>query len=257
MRIVILDSSQSMTSKYGMERLKHIIKDHGNEVVAIITNINFKPKHIGIISRVKKKIKKSESLIFIDLYYKIIKKTLGRKYYWVYSEIEEYSDFSKIFSGPIHKVEKINSNEVVELLKSYDCDVAFHSGGMIIRKEVLSVPKIGVIGYHHGDIEKYRGPFPAFWELYNNEKEVGVTVQILNPGLDTGPIICKKYFNVNSEKLKNIQQRIFWETATLGSESITKLKDPTFSPITSYKLGTYRSYPSLIQTLKLIIKGKI
>lgn len=39
-----------------------------------------------------------------------------------------------------------------------------------------------MLSYHHGDMRRYRGQPPGFWELYNGEREIGVTVQRLAAG---------------------------------------------------------------------------
>jgi hypothetical protein len=70
-------------------------------------------------------------------------------------------------------------------------DVLFRSGFGILREPVLSLARYGVLSYHHGDIRKYRGQPPAFWELYHGEREMHVTVQVLSAELDAG-IIAKE-----------------------------------------------------------------
>ena len=62
------------------------------------------------------------------------------------------------------------------------------AGFGIIGEPLLSLAPHGVLAYHHGDMRRYRGMPPAFWELFNDETEMGVTVQRLSPGLDDGAL---------------------------------------------------------------------
>ena len=75
------------------------------------------------------------------------------------------------------------SKATIEKVKSYDLDMLLLIDGFgIVKKRMLDTAKIGVLSYHHGNMRNYRGMPPAFWELYNNETEMGVTVQILTAG---------------------------------------------------------------------------
>jgi peptidoglycan/xylan/chitin deacetylase (PgdA/CDA1 family) len=55
--------------------------------------------------------------------------------------------------------------------------------------EIFSLPELGSISLHKGKAPEYRGPVPGFWELYNGESRVGVTVHWAEPGIDSGAII--------------------------------------------------------------------
>lgn len=81
----------------------------------------------------------------------------------------------------------IYCEEHLEEMRSKNLDLLILLGGFgIVRDKIISIPHIGVLSYHHGDMRKYRGMPPAFWEVYNGEKEMGVTVQLLDAGLDSG-----------------------------------------------------------------------
>ena len=81
------------------------------------------------------------------------------------------------------------SERTIAYIKSRRPDVIFRSGFGIIREPILSLAPHGVLSYHHGDMRKYRGQPPAFWELYDGERQMKVTVQELSAGLDCGTII--------------------------------------------------------------------
>ncbi|MFC2110891.1 formyltransferase family protein [Bacteroidota bacterium] len=258
MRIIILDSSKKKTSLYGRERILNILKVHPSDIIAFISSEEHYSKKNSLFQRIINKLQKRKSLFIIDFYFKLFSLFSGKKKSWLYSEENSFLDFRNLYDGPIYNVEKINSKKTHELIKNLDCDLVFHTGGMILKDEVLSAPRIGVIGYHHGDIEKYRGPLPCFWELINNEKKVGVTIQLLNKTLDTGPILLKKHFDIDkSEKLKYLQKKIFWNSSFMASEAISLIKDGNFHPVNNYKLGKYRSYPNVFQVMILAVKGRI
>jgi len=101
--------------------------------------------------------------------------------------------FFKTKNIPVYLTENLYTPETINRIKSHkpDC-IALVGGFGIIKEPVLTLASQGVISYHHGDIRKYRGRPPGFWELYNNEKEMGITIQILDKGLDCGKIVLEK-----------------------------------------------------------------
>jgi methionyl-tRNA formyltransferase len=62
--------------------------------------------------------------------------------------------------------------------------------------EALTAPTFGVISYHHGNLEEYRGRPAAFWEMYHGKKSVGITIQRLTDSLDGGDIVAETTVNI-------------------------------------------------------------
>lgn len=77
----------------------------------------------------------------------------------------------------------------ISVIRGYHLDVIVRFSFNIIRGDILSVPRYGVWSFHHGDIEKYRGGPPCFWEIYFGEASTGVTLQRLNERLDGGVVL--------------------------------------------------------------------
>jgi hypothetical protein len=55
----------------------------------------------------------------------------------------------------------------------------------------LNLCKFGIISFHHGDNDFYRGGPPGFWEVYNKEPSTGFVIQRLTEDLDGGKVIFK------------------------------------------------------------------
>ncbi len=64
--------------------------------------------------------------------------------------------------------------------------------GKILKKDILSVPRLGFINIHFSLLPKYRGGAPVPWALMRGEEETGVTSFWLDKGMDTGPIFLQK-----------------------------------------------------------------
>ena len=62
--------------------------------------------------------------------------------------------------------------------------------GLIIRQDVIAIPKHGVINLHSGVLPDYRGVMATFRAMLNQEPEIGSTLHyIQDSGIDTGDII--------------------------------------------------------------------
>jgi methionyl-tRNA formyltransferase len=60
--------------------------------------------------------------------------------------------------------------------------------GRILPAQTLAIPKHGCINLHFSLLPKYRGAAPVQRAIESGERESGVTVFALDPGMDTGPI---------------------------------------------------------------------
>ena len=56
-----------------------------------------------------------------------------------------------------------------------------------------------VLNLHNGPLPKYRGVNPINWALRNGEREHGVTIHEITPGIDDGPILSQTKFTIYPE----------------------------------------------------------
>lgn len=152
------------------------------------------------------------------------------------------------------------SSETISRIREYGLDIfVLINGYGIIKKELLSVTPLGVLSYHHGNMRKYRGMPPAFWELFNNEKEIGITVQKLNEGLDCGiPIVEKTVLIKKQDSLNSLINRIYDVSIDMMHDSLAKLMNPDFKPEKIESFGQVYTLPNfrqwLILRMKLILR---
>lgn len=148
------------------------------------------------------------------------------------------------------------SSETIERIREFELDILILVNGYgIIKKELLSITPLGVLSYHHGNMRKYRGMPPAFWELNNNEKEIGITVQKLEIGLDCGiPVVEKTVHIRKNETLRSLNQRIYKEGVDMMHIALKRLLDPDFKPEIIESFGKVYTLPNLRQWLFLQVK---
>lgn len=93
---------------------------------------------------------------------------------------------------PLYHVDNYHSPETKRTLRNLDADLGILYGTNIIRKAVFQIPRLGSINIHQGLAPLYRGGPTVFWELFNGEKEIGITVHFVAPKVDTGDLILQK-----------------------------------------------------------------
>ena len=65
------------------------------------------------------------------------------------------------------------------------------SFGQIIPREILNLPKHGILNIHPSLLPKYRGPTPIPAAILAGEKETGVTIIKIDEEVDHGPIVSQ------------------------------------------------------------------
>ncbi len=81
----------------------------------------------------------------------------------------------------------------VERISRLTPDLIFvNSYSMILAPDVLAIPRHGAVNVHGAMLPAYRGANPIEWTLINGERSTGVTVHMMDAGIDTGPIVAQK-----------------------------------------------------------------
>jgi len=93
---------------------------------------------------------------------------------------------------PIHFIPDFHADEAAELMRAACADLGVIYGTNIIKESVFKIPRLGSINLHQGLAPIYRGGPPVFWELFNGESEVGITVHFVEAKVDTGRIVLQE-----------------------------------------------------------------
>lgn len=101
----------------------------------------------------------------------------------------------------------------LERIKSYQPDLIIRLGFRILRGSVLTLPRLGVWSFHHGDPGYYRGGPPAFWEVMNAMPITGLVLQQLNEKLDQGKVLYSSFSQTDPLSVDRNANRLFWKSA--------------------------------------------
>lgn len=101
-------------------------------------------------------------------------------------------------SKHIYSTLNFNDARTIKLLNKISPDFIVLGGSRILKKNVLEIPRIGVLNAHPGILPYYKGCGVIPWALANNDN-VGVTLHFVDSGVDTGKIIDVKELNITKE----------------------------------------------------------
>lgn len=69
---------------------------------------------------------------------------------------------------------------------------ALASYGRILPQTLLDLPRLGALNVHPSLLPKYRGATPIQTALRNGETETGVSIMLMDAGMDTGPLVIQE-----------------------------------------------------------------
>ena len=108
---------------------------------------------------------------------------------------------------PILAPSKINE-EFLEKIKDYDLFFVL-AYGKILPKNLLELPKYGVLNLHPSLLPKYRGPSPIISAILNDQKKTGISLMLLDEKMDHGPILIQEKVEINEWKKNKDMEKYF------------------------------------------------
>jgi len=125
------------------------------------------------------------------------------------------------FKLAVETPNKLSSNpEIIKSISTLSPDIiVVASYGKILPKEILEIPKKGSLNVHPSLLPKYKGASPIQTAIANNEKYTGVTIILMDEGVDTGNILTKKRLKIESS---NTYQSLELQLAKLGAEILNQ-----------------------------------
>jgi methionyl-tRNA formyltransferase len=106
---------------------------------------------------------------------------------------------------PVLQPSSVRSVEFSNIVAEYEPDfivvVAF---GRIIKKNILDIPKIAAINIHASLLPKYRGSAPIQWAIIKGENKTGVTIMLMDEGMDTGDILLSSEIEISPDDTSDI-----------------------------------------------------
>ena len=113
-----------------------------------------------------------------------------------FAELRPLCEKNKI---PYKYVDNINSKDNYNWIKSLSPDIIFCFGwSNLLKKNILRLAPMGVLGFHPSELPKNRGRHPLIWALALGLKKSASTFFFMDEGIDSGEILSQKSFDISS-----------------------------------------------------------
>jgi len=151
------------TSKFAENILELLLKNDSFDVVAVVTRTD---------------------------------KLVGRKREIVSPIVKQMAEKSNI---TVLQPEKLD-NDFETKLKKINTDIfVVASYGKIIPKNILDIPRHGSVNAHGSLLPKYRGASPIQTAIVNGEEKTGITLILMDAGMDTGDILKQQEIEIYAD----------------------------------------------------------
>ena len=122
---------------------------------------------------------------------------------------------------PVFQPETLKSSNVVDKLVSFQPElIVVAAYGAMLPTEVLFLPKFACLNVHPSLLPRHRGPSPVAYTILCGDELAGVTIMLMDAGMDTGPILAQEKAGISfmdttgslSAKLADAGGRLLLET---------------------------------------------
>jgi len=167
-------------------------------------------------------------------------KPIGRGKQIAYSAVHEAADRLGL---TVWTPERLRGMEALTVLREAGATLHIVAAyGKILRRDVLAIPTHGTLNVHASLLPAYRGASPITAVILDGVAQTGVTIMLLDEGLDTGPVLSKTGLDISSkdtittltERLATAGAPLLVDTAVrwIAGEITPKLQDATRATVT-------------------------
>ncbi len=251
MRLVILTQDDPFYLARNIDYLLNNLPPYAEVVATVVFDVS----PFGKRESFRDKMKKTYDIFGLPFFVRY-----GLKF--VTSKLDSRNNVRKTLADrniPLIQIEgNINKDENLAKISAYKPDLLVSiAGNQIFKRKLLDVATHGCINLHTALLPKYRGLMPSFWVLKNGETHTGVSVFLVDEGIDSGPILVQNKVAINGMS----QARLIDVTKKMGMdailESIEKIHagNPELIANDAAQM-TYFSFPTRADVQAFLAAGK-
>ena len=94
---------------------------------------------------------------------------------------------------PVWKVRQLSSSDTINVLTAYQPDIiCVACFSKRIPRVILDIPRFACLNVHPSLLPANRGPEPLFWTFREGSAQTGVTIHLIDEGMDSGAIVAQE-----------------------------------------------------------------
>ena len=142
-------------------------------------------------------------------------------------------NFAKSLGIPVLQPEKINHENFISQLIQINPDLFIVAAyGQILSKKVLEIPTFGCINVHASLLPRWRGASPIQSAILAGDDFTGVTIMMMDEGVDTGPILSQRTIPIDKQDTGlSLSTKLSKAGADLLVETLDKYFDRQIQPM--------------------------
>ncbi len=137
--------------------------------------------------------------------------------------------------------------DAVEALRAYEPDLFVVAAyGLILPASVLAIPRLGSLNVHASLLPRWRGAAPITYALLEGDRVTGVTIMLMDEGMDTGPMLTQREAAIgDDDTTASLGERLARVGADLLRETLPRWVAGELTPQTQPTEGV--TYTRLVQ----------
>jgi len=111
------------------------------------------------------------------------------------------ADEARTLDLPLLEVARIRDGEGFDALDTLEPDaIVVVAYGEILTPDVLDIPRLGAVNVHFSLLPRWRGAAPVQRAILDGDDVTGVTVMLMDEGMDTGPVLATVETEIQQEE---------------------------------------------------------
>ena len=111
------------------------------------------------------------------------------------------ADAARELDLPLLEIERVRDGEGFDALSDLEPDaLVVVAYGEILTPDVLDIPRLGAINLHFSLLPRWRGAAPVQHAILAGDEVTGVTLMLMDEGMDTGPVLATEETPIDPEE---------------------------------------------------------
>lgn len=133
---------------------------------------------------------------------------------------------------PAYQPERVRDQGFLDIFKKIAPDmVALAAFGQILPRKIIELPRLGCLNVHPSLLPRYRGAAPINWALINGDTETGVTIMLMDEGVDSGDILLQEEVAIEpDDTFDDLHETLSTMGAKLLVQAVRGVANGTITP---------------------------
>jgi methionyl-tRNA formyltransferase len=128
---------------------------------------------------------------------------------------------------PVFQPEQVKDQDFLDIIYKLNPEmIAVAAFGRILPKTIIDFPPLNCLNIHPSLLPKYRGAAPINWAIIRGEAKTGVTIMLMDEGMDSGDILLQQEVAIGpAESYGELHDRLAAAGASLLLEAIDRMSE--------------------------------